>query len=231
MPPSRNNQRKGLRARQQAESGTPGQIIAIVPRLCLATSNPGKIREYQELLKGIPFTITTPAQENIKGEPEETGSSFEENALLKAHYFARALGIVSLADDSGLEVDALDGEPGIRSARYAGPEATDQERIALLLEKLKTVPWEQRTARFRCVIALAWPSGAQETLSGSYEGYVTSQPMGYNGFGYDSVFYAPEEGSTFAELDPATKNRLSHRGQAGHKVAKRLCNLSKAAAL
>ena len=230
MTPSSSNQGRRPGIRTQSEGRPGGQRVTAAARLLLATGNPGKVREYRELLEGIPFTITTPAQENVTGVPEETGSSFEENALLKARYYARASGILSLADDSGLEVDALGGEPGVRSARYAGPQATDQERIAFLLEKLKGVPWEQRTARFRCVIALVWPSGAEETMSGSYEGYVTSQPIGYNGFGYDSVFYAPKVGKTFAELDPATKNRLSHRGQAARKAAKLLRSLSQATA-
>ena len=188
----------------------------------LGTSNAGKVHEYRQLLEDIPFTITTPASENIAGEAQETGSTFEENALLKARYFARASGLLTLADDSGLEVDALGGEPGVQSARYAGPKATDQERVAFLLAKLKGVPRERRTARFRCVIALSWPSGAEETVEGSSEGFITFQPRGYNGFGYDPVFYSPEAGKTFAELDMETKNRLSHRGRAAGKAAERL---------
>ncbi len=201
----------------------------MTPKLLLATSNAGKAREYRVLLAEVPFTITTPAEENLGGAAEETGSTFEENALLKARHFARRSGLFTLADDSGLEVDALGGEPGVRSARYAGPEATDQERVAFLLTKLEQIPWEQRTARFRCVIALVWPSGAEETVEGSCEGLISFRSKGYDGFGYDPVFYVPELGKTFAELDTATKNRLSHRGQAARKVAERLRSLDKAA--
>lgn len=191
-------------------------------KLLLATNNPGKIGEYQTLLEGLPLTMTTPAQEGLEGEPEETGATFEENALLKARYYARASGVLSLADDSGLEVDALNGEPGIHSARYAGDGATDAERIRFLLAKLKGIPWQERTARFHCVIALVWPGGAEETFDGSREGYIIVEPKGRNGFGYDPVFYVPELGKTFAELEPEVKNRWSHRAEAARKAAHRL---------
>lgn len=196
-------------------------IIAAV-RLFLATNNPGKVREYRELFQGVPFTITTPASENMEGEVDETGSTFEENALLKARHFAQASGLLTLADDSGLEVDALNGEPGIRSARYGGPGLTDEQRVTLLLSETSEVPWEQRTARFRCVIALVWPSGDEATVEGSCEGYIAHEPKGTNGFGYDPVFFYPDLDRTFAELDSAIKHRLSHRGQAARKAVERL---------
>ena len=191
-------------------------------RLLLGTNNPGKVREYRELLQGVPFTITTPASENLAGEVDETGATFEENALLKARHFAQASGLLTLADDSGLEVDALNGEPGVRSARYGGPGLTDEERVTLLLSETSEVPWELRTARFRCVIALVWPSGDEATVEGSCEGYIAYEPTGTNGFGYDPVFFYPDLGKTFAELDSAAKHRLSHRGQAARKAVERL---------
>ena len=218
MTPSSNSQRKRLRVRTQSEVGPDGQRITTAARLLLGTNNPGKVREYLELLKGVPFTITTPTSENLEGEVDETGSTFEENALLKARHFARASGLLTLADDSGLEVDALNGGPGIYSARYAKPG----QRKTYLLKQLEGVPWERRTARFRCVIALVWPSGDEATVEGSCEGYIAYEPKGTNGFGYDPVFYWPEMGKTFAELDSATKHRLSHRGQAARKAVERL---------
>ena len=127
-------------------------------RLLVATNNPGKVREYEALLRGLPLTLTYLAQEGIHIEVEETGSTFAENARLKATAYARASGLLTLADDSGLEVDALGGEPGTRSARYAGQEASDEDRYRLLLSKLEGVPWERRTARFRCVAAV-FPGG------------------------------------------------------------------------
>ncbi|MCZ6892183.1 MAG: XTP/dITP diphosphatase [Chloroflexi bacterium] len=209
MTPSSYNQRKG-------------QGITAAARLLVGTNNPGKVREYRELLKGVPFTITTPTSENLEGEVDETGSTFEENALLKARHFAQASGLLTLADDSGLEVDALNGGPGIRSARYGGPGLTDEERVTLLLSETSEVPWERRTARFRCVIALVWPSGDEATVEGSCEGYIAYEPKGTNGFGYDPVFFYPDLDKTFAELDSATKHRLSHRGQAARKAVERL---------
>lgn len=157
-------------------------------KLLLATNNTGKVHEYQSLLTGIPWELTTPKQQGIQLEVEETGSSFEENARLKALAFARASGLLTLADDSGLEVDALNGEPGIRSSRYAGEGASDADRVNFLLNKLKDVPEEKRTARFRCVIALAWPDGRIEYFTGTCEGSITFTPKGEEGFGYDPVF-------------------------------------------
>ena len=222
MTPSSNNQRKRLQVRTQSEGGPGGQGKTAAARLLLGTNNPGKVREYRELLQGVPFTITTPASENLAGEVDETGATFEENALLKARHFAQASGLLTLADDSGLEVDALNGEPGVRSARYGGPGLTDEERVTLLLSETSEVPWELRTARFRCVIALVWPSGDEATVEGSCEGYIAYESTGTNGFGYDPVFFYPDLGKTFAELDSAAKHRLSHRGQAARKAVERL---------
>jgi len=183
-------------------------------KLLVATDNPGKVREYEALLKGLPLTLTYPAQEGIDIKVEETGSTFAENARLKAVAYARASGLLTLADDSGLEVDALGGEPGPRSARYAGPGASDENRYYLLLSRLEGVPWERRTARFRCVIAVATPQGEVHTAEGTCEGIIAFESKGEHGFGYDPVFYVPEHGQTMAELGPEVKNRISHRARA-----------------
>ncbi len=183
-------------------------------KLLIATHNPGKIEEYEELLAGLPLELTYPAQEGLDIEVAETGASFAENARLKAAAYARASGLVALADDSGLEVDALGGEPGIHSARYAGTGASDKERYRLLLEKLREVPWEERTARFRCVIAVATPGGQVHTAEGICEGIIAFAPKGEHGFGYDPVFYLQEYGKTMADLPPETKNKISHRARA-----------------
>jgi len=187
-------------------------------KLLVATNNPGKVKEYKELLAGLSLELTYPAQEGLDIEVAETGGSFAENARLKATAYARASGLLTLADDSGLEVDALDGEPGIRSARYAGRGASDEERYRLLLEKLQEVPWEERTARFRCVIAVAMPEGQIHTAEGACEGIIAFAPKGKHGFGYDPVFYFQEYGMTMAELPLETKNRISHRARAAQRV-------------
>jgi XTP/dITP diphosphohydrolase len=183
-------------------------------KLLVATNNPGKVKEYKELLAGLPLELTYPAQEGLDIEVAETGRSFAENAKLKAIAYARASGLLTLADDSGLEVDALGGEPGIRSARYAGSGASDEKRYHLLLEKLQGVPWEKRMARFRCVIAVATPEGQVHTAEGTCAGIIAFAPKGEHGFGYDPVFYFQEYGMTMAELPLETKNKISHRAKA-----------------
>ncbi len=188
--------------------------------MLVATNNPGKVEEYEELLAGLPLELTYPAQEGLDIEVAETGGSFTENATLKATAYARASGLLTLADDSGLEVDALGGEPGIRSARYAGKGASDEDRYQLLLEKLREVPWEERTARFRCVIAVATPEGQVHNAEGSCEGIIAFAPKGEHGFGYDPVFYFPEYGMTMAELPPEIKNQISHRARAAQGARK-----------
>ncbi len=187
-------------------------------KLLLATNNPGKVREYKSLLRGIPYEIVTPAEQGITTEIEEAGVSFEENARLKATTLSRESGLLSLADDSGLEVDALGGEPGVLSARYAGEGASDIDRINYLLARLKDVPEEKRTARFQCVVAIAAPDGAVELCSGECRGVIATEPRGNNGFGYDPIFYVPELGKTMAELPPEEKNRISHRARAAAKA-------------
>ena len=150
---------------------------------------------------------------------DETGSTFEENATLKAETYCQLAGVMTLADDSGLEVDALGGEPGVRSARYAGPDATDAERIEFLLGKLKGSDPDTWTARFRCVIAIAEPGRATTLYSGSCEGRIVSEPRGENGFGYDPVFLFPDMSLTMAELSDERKNSISHRSEAARKAA------------
>ena len=195
-------------------------------KLLLATNNKAKVREYKSLLQGIPYKIVTLAEQGIITEVDEVGGSLEENARLKATALAAESQLLSLADDSGLEVDALGGEPGPLSARYAGEGASDIERINYLLARLKDVPREKRTARFRCVIAIAKPDETVELCSGECPGFITTAPMGDQGFGYDPVFYLPELGKTMAELPLKIKNQVSHRGQAAGKARELLKKLS-----
>jgi XTP/dITP diphosphohydrolase len=187
-------------------------------KLLLATSNPGKIREYRALLDGLGYRITTLAEEKITKVVTESGNSYEQNARLKAVTYAKLSRLLTVADDSGLEVDALDGEPGIKSARFAGRAATDADRVTFLLARLDGVPWERRTARFKCLIAIATPDGQCQTCCGECPGIIALEPKGRNGFGYDPVFFLPEKGNTMAELPLATKNQISHRARASQKA-------------
>ena len=186
--------------------------------LLLATSNPGKVREYENLLKSLPFKLVTLVERGITTVVDEVGESLEENARLKATLLAAESQLLALADDSGLEVDALGGEPGRLSARYAGEGASDRDRINYLLSRLSNVPWPKRSASFRCVIAVATPGGEVELCSGECRGIIILEPRGEQGFGYDPVFYLPELDKTMSELSLETKNRVSHRGQAAGKV-------------
>ncbi|MDP2718998.1 MAG: XTP/dITP diphosphatase [Dehalococcoidia bacterium] len=188
------------------------------PELLLATENKAKIRELSQLLEGIPFRILSPDTKGIKLSVEETGRSMEENARLKATDYARASGLISIADDSGLEVDALSGEPGIRSRRYAGENASDEERISFILKKMVDIPWEKRSARFRCVLSIATPAGQVSICEGICEGYITFTPQGSGGFGYDPIFFIPEIDKTMAELPAEIKNQVSHRAKAAGKA-------------
>ncbi len=184
-------------------------------KLLVATNNPGKVRELKELLAELPVEITFPAREGLDLEVHETGGTFEENARLKALAYAQAGGLLTLADDSGLEVDALDGAPGVYSARYAGSGATDADRYRKLLAAMADIPPGQRTARFRCVVALAQPDGAVYTATGVCEGEIGFAPRGTHGFGYDPIFLVQGfGGQTMAELAPEVKNRISHRARA-----------------
>jgi XTP/dITP diphosphohydrolase len=197
-----------------------------MPKLLLATTNQGKAREYRHLLKGLPFQLVTLAEEGIHIAVDEKNTTFEENARLKATVYSNFSHLVTLADDSGLEVDALGGEPGIRSARFAGDEASDEDKVERLLARLKEVPWEKRTARFRCVIAIATPEGRPELCYGECHGLIAFAPKGNNGFGYDPIFYFSELDKTMAELPLETKNQISHRGRAALEAYRMLEQLA-----
>jgi len=193
--------------------------LSLPPKLLLGTNNQAKVREYRSLLADLDRKLVTMAEQGLSIEVDEAGDSLEANARLKATVIAAQSRLLTLADDSGLEVDALGGEPGRLSARYAGANANDVERIAYLLKRMNGVPWERRTARFRCVIALATPEGKVKLYSGECPGFITFEPRGEYGFGYDPIFYLPEPGKTMAELPLELKNKISHRGQAASKAA------------
>ena len=181
--------------------------------ICAATGNAGKLKELRRILSALGHEVKSQKELGINLEPEETGTTFEENALLKAKAVMEASGMAAIADDSGLEVDALNGAPGVYSARY-GNKNSDAERTAFLLENMRDVPAEQRTARFVSAIACALPDGRVVAARGTCEGTILFETRGDNGFGYDPVFYVPELGMTFAEADGARKNAISHRGNA-----------------
>jgi XTP/dITP diphosphohydrolase len=183
-------------------------------RLVVATLNRAKGGELLALLGDVPYDLTLLADLAGATLPEETGTTYRDNALLKARAAARATGTLSLADDSGLEVDALGGEPGLYSARFGGPGLDDAARYALLLERLRGVSRDRRTARFRCVLALVEPDGHEQVVEGTVDGVIAEVPRGINGFGYDPVFFYPPLGRTFGELPPETKHRVDHRGAA-----------------
>ncbi len=185
------------------------------PRILLATGNPGKLRELRAILAGLPVELVGPREAGL-GEPpevEETGATFLDNARAKARAYAAWSGLPALADDSGLEVDALGGAPGVHSARYAGPGASDQANLAKLLAELRGVPPERRTARFRCAAVLV--DGAREWhAEAAWPGHILDAPRGTGGFGYDPVFLPDGWTRTSAEVDAATKDAASHRGRA-----------------
>ena len=191
------------------------------PNLLIATGNPGKLREYAGLLAGAPYRLVSLTDVGITREVAETGATFAENAWLKASQYAAMSGMLTLADDSGLEVDALGGAPGVHSARYGGAACrTDADRVALLLRNLDGIPWPQRTARFRCVINLARPDAAGPLVAvvGAVAGMIQYAPQGNDGFGYDPVFHLPSFGQTVAQLPIDDKNRISHRGRAAARA-------------
>jgi XTP/dITP diphosphohydrolase len=187
-------------------------------RLLLATNNPGKVAEYRALLQGCGWELATPRDLGLHLEVEEVGGDYAENARIKAEAFAKASGLPALADDSGIEVDALGGAPGPLSARFGGDDISDAQRVALLLERLKGVPPERRSARFRCLIAVARPEGEVSFFEGQCEGRIAEEPRGEGGFGYDPVFLLPERGLSIAELPPEEKNAVSHRGRAARQA-------------
>jgi len=189
-----------------------------MPKLLLATFNPGKASEYRILLDGLGYEITTLAEQGITEAVTESGNSYVQNARLKAIAYAKVSQFTALADDSGLEVDALGGQPGINSARFAGSAAMDIDKVRLLLDRLSGIPWERRTARFKCAIAIATPEGQCQISVGECPGIIDLEPRGQNGFGYDPIFFIPELGKTVAELPPETKNQISHRARASQRA-------------
>ena len=189
-------------------------------KIILATANRDKVREMRHALDGLPVEILT--RDDVPGLPdvEEDGATLADNAIKKAREICDALGVPAVADDTGLEVDALGGEPGVYSSRFAGPGATYADNVRLLLDRMRDVPDGSRTARFRCVVALAEPNGAHLFVEGVCEGVITREPRGNGGFGYDPIFLATETGRTFAEMSVAEKHGISHRGLAMARMRK-----------
>lgn len=181
-------------------------------KLLVATQNPGKVREFRLLLAPLEATICFPSDLGLDIDVPEDGDTYTDNASQKALAYAQASGLLTLADDSGLEVDALDGAPGIHSARYA--PGHDVDRVTALLARLKDVPPEQRAARFRCVVVIVSPDGETHSAEGVCEGRITSEPAGQGGFGYDPVFFLPEYDCTMAQISREEKNHISHRARA-----------------
>ena len=195
-------------------------------RIVLASGNPGKVREINQLLSGSDYEVVPQSAFEVP-EAEETGLTFVENALIKARNAARHSGLPAIADDSGIEVDALRGAPGIYSARYAGEGATDEANLQKLLAELEGVPEAERTARFQCVMVyLRHPEDPVPLIvQGTWEGRILTEPRGAGGFGYDPIFFVPEHGCSAAELTPEQKNAISHRGQALCKLVRALNTL------
>lgn len=215
-----------------SRSAHPQEMVASI---VAATGNPHKVEEIRAVLGALGISVRSLAEAGFRGaEPEESGARFEENAAIKARAYARALGTIVLADDSGLEVDALGGEPGVHSAHWAGLEGSRAERDARnnakLLAALRDVPDERRGARFVCVLCLAAPDGSIILEArGEVEGVIAREPRGAHGFGYDPLFFLPEFGRTSAELAPAEKNEISHRGRALRRLASLLRSAANAA--
>ena len=192
-------------------------------KLILATSNKDKAREIAEILKDTPFVVTTMKEEGFDPDIVEDGSTFEENALIKARTVHELAGnAYVMADDSGLCIDALDGAPGIYSARFCGEDSTYPEKFKKIFEMLKDVPEEKRTAKFVCSIAVVRPDGTEFTVRGEICGVLHEKPVGDGGFGYDPIFYVPEFGMTTAQMTKEQKNSISHRGKASRAMAEKL---------
>lgn len=194
----------------------------MIMELILASNNQGKLREIQAILEPYGIKVRTAAQAGFTEDIEETGKTFEENARLKALTVARALNLPALADDSGLVVEALGGEPGVYSARYSGPGATDKSNNAKLLDAMEGAPPEKRAAAFMCVMVCCKPGGESIMAQGRFQGRIAEQPAGQSGFGYDPLFEIPDLGRTAAQLSPEEKNAISHRGKALADLMKRL---------
>jgi len=193
--------------------------------LLLASQNPGKLNEMRLLVEGLPFRVVGPREVGIEEAPEETGASFLENATLKALYYAARSGRLTVADDSGISVDALGGGPGLYSSRFGGEDAGDSDRNRLLLEKLAGVPRERRGAHFTSAVVVARDSRVLFQAQEEVHGYIAEETRGENGFGYDPLFFYPPFGKTFGEVPHADKDRVSHRGKAFARLREFLASL------
>ncbi|MCP6683274.1 XTP/dITP diphosphatase [Bacillus nakamurai] len=193
-----------------------------VKEAIIATHNPGKVKEFKEILEPKGYSVYSLAEIGFTEDIEETGQTFEENAILKAEAVAKAVNKMVIADDSGLSVDNLGGRPGVYSARYAGESKDDTANIEKVLSELKGIEKEQRTARFRCALAVSRPGQETKTVEGHVEGYIAKEPAGNNGFGYDSIFIVKDKDKTMAQLTSAEKNKISHRADALKKLSKLL---------
>lgn len=188
----------------------------------IATHNPGKVKEFKEILEPRGYDVKSLAEIGFTEEIEETGHTFEENAILKAEAVVKAVNKMVIADDSGLSIDNLGGRPGVYSARYAGEQKDDQANIEKVLSELKGIEKEQRTARFRCALAVSIPGEETKTVEGHVEGYIAEEPRGEYGFGYDPIFIVKDKDKTMAELTSDEKNKISHRADALKKLSKLL---------
>ena len=192
-------------------------------KVILASQNAHKLAEIRAIVEKYGIELVLQSELDLHIDVDETGSSFEENSELKARSVMEATGLPALADDSGLCVDVLGGEPGVYSARYGAPDCiTDRDRLNYLLQNMRGVRSEERTARFVCVITLVWPDGRKLVARGTCEGYITFEPRGEDGFGYDPVFYVPSRGCTFAQMGSAQKNQISHRANALRRLSELL---------
>ena len=188
-------------------------------RLLVATTNTGKLREIRSLLEGVPVELITLRDLDPIEEPEETGATFEDNARLKALYYADRSGLTTVAEDSGLVIDGLDGEPGVRSARFLGPDASYPERFTEIVRRLDGPPVKNRAARFVCALAVAEDGQIVYEARGTVEGEIAREPRGMHGFGYDPIFYYPPYGTTLADVAEDAKLAVAHRGQAFRALA------------
>lgn len=187
-------------------------------KIIIASHNEGKVKEFRKMFEAFGISVVSLRDLDFHEEIEETGSSFKENASIKAEAIVKKFRVPVIADDSGLVIDALDGRPGIFSARYAGEEKDDEANIEKVLAELEDVPEKERTARFVCVLAVAQPGKETSSVEGKCEGLILNERRGTNGFGYDPVFYVPSKGKTLAEMNPEAKNKISHRANALHEL-------------
>ncbi|MCY8517786.1 XTP/dITP diphosphatase [Bacillus atrophaeus] len=196
--------------------------MIIMKEAIIATHNPGKVKEFKDILVPKGYDVKSLADIGFLEEIEETGHTFEENAVLKAEAVAKAVNKMVIADDSGLSVDNLGGSPGVYSARYAGEQKDDTANINKVLQELRGIEKEQRTARFRCALAVSIPGEETKTVEGHVEGYIAEEPKGENGFGYDPIFIVKDKDKTMAELTSDEKNKISHRANALKKLSQLL---------